>query len=109
MNTQSSLGIVATAMFSALAAQCLNTAQSFQQLYIAPPAEQSVEQQIKHANCFWRQQLGMSLANTIEARECLIDHCDLQDWVRWFSTGVVPTIIALGLPKAQEALQAEIA
>lgn len=94
-------------MYSALAAQCAQTANSFQELYPAPPAEQSVEQQIRHANCFWRQQLGLSGTNTTWVRECLIDDCELQDWLRWFSSVVAPAIVSLGLPKAQHALCTE--
>lgn len=102
MNTETGSINVASAIHSALAALSMDAANAFQQLYSAPTGL-TVEQQIKHANCFWRQQLGLASVNTTSVRECLMDHCEYQDWIRWFASEVAPAIVGLGLPKSHAA------
>lgn len=99
MNAQVSCDTtLSAAVYDALAAHDPESAQRFAQAY-GEPTEAAVGHQIAHMNRFWRDQLGEAPVSTIKARECLIDHCELDDWLRLFKTQVVPAICRLQLPQ----------
>lgn len=63
------------------------------------PAEHiEVADEIRLLNRFWRRQLSTLDENTIEIRECLMDSCNLEDWIRHFQTTVCPILHANNLP-----------
>lgn len=90
---------ISAAMYSALASHDLGCATAFQSIY-PEPEDQSVAGQICAANRFWRSQLGSASECTIEARACLLDINDHEDWLTLFSDEVVPVVARLQLPKA---------
>jgi hypothetical protein len=50
-------------------------------------------------NRFWRNELTKVPVNTISERECLISDIEPIDWLRHFTSQVLPTIIRWKLPK----------
>ncbi len=87
-------------MFSALEAINPQCAAAFNQYYRQPESD-SVYTHIEHANTFWRLQLGNHPISTTDIRECLLDNCSAEDWIRLFRTKVAPAAASLGLPMAQ--------
>lgn len=49
-------------------------------------------------NRHWRVILG-EIPESFDARFCLVDTGDLDDWLRLFETGVVPCILKHNLPR----------
>lgn len=96
MNSQR--GVVSLAIFSALMSHDPQSARTWDEQY-QEPTDQSVQGQIVAANRFWRSQLGTLPISTVDIRDCLVDHCDLQDWLRMFAEQVIPVVLAFGLPQ----------
>lgn len=92
-------GVVATAIYSALAAHNIQSAQAWIRLF-RDPVNGTVAEQIAAANAFWRLQFAELPYSTTQVRECLIDQVTLNDWLRLFCEHVVPSIITLELPRA---------
>jgi len=90
--------LISAQMYSALSMHCLETANAFRQMY-PEPMDQSIPGQIAAANRWWRIQLSLIDTSTINVRECLLDACELHDWLRLFATHVAPMIVQLGLPR----------
>ena len=90
---------ITQAMADALSAIRPECAEAFNQCYQQPEGD-SVYAHIEHANTFWRLQLGRQSISTTAIRECLLDNCSAEDWVRLFRTKVAPAAASLGLPLA---------
>lgn len=60
----------------------------------------SQHEDIIEMNRFWRNELVKVPVNTISERECLIGDIAPSDWLRHFTTQVLPTIVRWKLPKA---------
>ncbi len=101
----SSPHLITAAIYSALASSNPQSAEAFMRLY-REAEDPDPAAQIANANRFWRMQLGSIAYQTVEIRECLIDNCDPMDWVRLFATQVAPTIVAFGLPRPCQDLDA---
>ena len=104
MNAQDNAGhlTIAAAVFSALAAHDLNCAQRFAQSFQDQP-EAPLGDQIMALNAYWRDQLGSLSISTVDVRACLVDHCEVQDWIRLFAAEVAPALCSLGLPQPARA------
>jgi hypothetical protein len=50
-------------------------------------------------NRYWRLQLS-TVPNTMDLRFCLVDSGEISDWLRLFTTEVVPCIVQNNLPPA---------
>lgn len=87
---------VGKAVYDALASHDLSCATRFLASYVNIPGSASV--QLVHMNRYWRRQLDRLDVDTINERECLMDDCALSDWLRHFQNGVMPTVLAHGLP-----------
>lgn len=101
MNAQNNCGLLtlSAAVYSALAAQDLNCAQQFAQSYPDLPDE-PLHEQVVRMNRYWRDQLGSLNISTTSVRECLVDDCEVQDWIRLFAAEVAPVVCAVGLPRS---------
>lgn len=97
MNSQR--GVVSMAIYSALVSHEPQVAQAWDQQF-QEPMDQTVHGQIAAANRFWRGQLGTLPISTVDIRDCLVDHCDLHDWIRMFNEHVLPVILAFQLPQS---------
>lgn len=95
-------GFVTNCIFQLLQHFNYEMASKWKMLY-AEPLDQSVKGQIISANRFWREQLAHLPVNTIDERECLIDHILLEDWLRLFESNVLPTAIRWNLPQQHVA------
>jgi hypothetical protein len=60
----------------------------------------SQQEDIVEMNRFWRNELVKVPVNTISERECLINEIAPSDWLRHFTSQVLPTIVRWKLPKA---------
>lgn len=48
-------------------------------------------------NRYWRMRLGTVQRSTVAERFCLIDEGSMDEYLKVFKTGVLPTIVELGL------------
>lgn len=80
---------------SALNPEC---SERFMQVYQEPDSD-STYTHIEHANSFWRLQLGRQSISTTNVRECLLNNCSPEDWLRLFRTTVAPAAVSLNLPQ----------
>ncbi len=89
--------VVKQAILTALRNRNVESAARFDESFKSWP-QLPVAANIRDANRYWRRQLAALPIDTTEVRECLIDDCAWVDWLRHFTQGVLPTIIAFNLP-----------
>ncbi len=88
--------LVSTLIYHEIARVDMRVAEAFRRTFVEPQ-DPAVETQIAAANEYWRLRLGqISTAASIQAREALVD-CDLESWLRLFSTHVVPRLVRMDL------------
>lgn len=102
MSSQPTERLLSHAVYSLLMTQSPQSAAAFLELY-SDPSSADIGQQIRSLNSFWREQFGMASVNTIAVRECLSDHCTLEDWMRVFAQHVAPVAVQLQLPRQYPA------
>lgn len=88
---------LATVVFSALSNHNKKCASAFLRSFHVIENE-SVQTQMLRMNRFWRDQLGRVDESTGEIRACLVDQCELKDWIRIFQQKVAGAVCRLPLP-----------
>lgn len=87
---------VSKAVYDLLITQDLAAATRFAAGYVNLPG--NATEQLVRMNRYWRRQLDRLNVDTIAERECLMDDCELIDWLRHFQRSVLPTVLAHELP-----------
>lgn len=77
-------------------AECINAYE--QNNHIVEAIEKNPEVQRFFMNRYWNLQLLSCPKYSIEERYCLIPNGEVSDWLRLFSTKVLPFVIANNLP-----------
>lgn len=98
MRTESKPHEFTQAIADTLSALKPESGQRFLQTYQEPDST-SIYTHIEHANTFWRLQLGRQSISTTSIRECLLNNCSPEDWLRLFRTTVAPAAVSLNLPQ----------
>lgn len=100
---------IETSVYLALAAKDMAAAAAFNQIFKSLPSE-SINDQIRHLNRFWRQQLNLANVECPTVRAALQDDIAVDLWLDNFSTYVIPFLIEQGLPSTHppQALNAAI-
>lgn len=62
------------------------------------PAASDAVSELPLLNRYWRSELARLSINTISERECLIDNISPYDWLRHFTSQVLPTVMRFNLP-----------
>ncbi len=99
----SSTNPITVGIYTALAGLDVSCAWRFVQTYCEPKSN-NINDHIRAANCYWREQLHSAMVNTMDVRADLIDQVDMHDWLRLFAVKVAPVVVSLDLP--QEMRQA---
>ncbi len=60
-------------------------------------------EEVRELNRFLRRELGRLSVNTISERECLIDDIDPTDWLKYFKSQVLKTVLRFKIPRAAAA------
>ena len=61
--------------------------------------DRSQEEEVRVLNQFLRRELGKLPVNTISERECLIDDIDPSDWLKYFKSQVLKTVLRFKIPR----------